>query len=537
MLARKAMLVVLNDIIGTLLGYFALYLILREFGRFEYGVLAFGLGFTGLYSILGNLGYNKANVKRVSEGKDLGTCVGTFLVVKIVLLAIFNATILLSLYVWTDHMGRGFETDRHESVILILLLYVNLDALSEVFCTTFNGRLELAKAQVSRITGNVIRLVGMIYVTTIATIDNAAELLAWTYVLGSSVELAGAMLLYKGLPISRPSMEYFRSYTKYALPALIMTSTTVITVNTDKVMLQAFWSASTVGTYASAQRVILVIGFLGNAISAVLMPSISNLHSKGKHGRILELVDQTEKYILIVSLPLVAFIVAVPDRIVYILLYNESSPVVLMILAVWVVIYVFNTPYRSLIQGWDRPDVMAKIGVLDATTNVALNLIFIPAALLGVTMFGWRAVGAAFATLIAQIIVYISIRYYGHRLANAKTHLRHLAIIPAAIALWATVYLLDSFSPALRWHHLALYFVVGFEVYAIVLMITRRITAGDISFILDVMNPFSMARYVSDEITGRDARRDPRAPGAAGKGATAGRRRPGEPHRRGDRPR
>ncbi|HID74200.1 MAG TPA: teichoic acid transporter, partial [Thermoplasmata archaeon] len=61
MLARKAVLVVLNDIIGATLGYIALYLILREFGAFQYGILAFGLGFVRLYGLLTNLGFNRSH--------------------------------------------------------------------------------------------------------------------------------------------------------------------------------------------------------------------------------------------------------------------------------------------------------------------------------------------------------------------------------------------------------------------------------------------------------------------------------------------
>ncbi|HHH80248.1 MAG TPA: flippase, partial [Thermoplasmatales archaeon] len=77
MIARKSALIIFTQIINALLGYTALKFIALYMQPWEYGVIGFAYGFVALFSVFGNLGFNAAHVKRVSEGKDLGKCVGT----------------------------------------------------------------------------------------------------------------------------------------------------------------------------------------------------------------------------------------------------------------------------------------------------------------------------------------------------------------------------------------------------------------------------------------------------------------------------
>jgi len=522
MLARKAVLVVLNDIIGATLGYIALYLILREFGAFQYGILAFGLGFVRLYGLLTNLGFNRSHLKRVSEGKDLGQCIGLFIMFKFGLLVLFNGALILSMYTWTDVMGRGFQTQEHVTVIYVLLLYINLVAISQIFTVTFNGLLEIAKSQIPRIVGNVIRLVATIFVALTGTRDNAAVLLAWTFVLGGAVELAGALWLFRGYPVARPTRQLFWSYMKFGIPSMVLTSMIMITVNIDKVMLQAFWSAADVGRYAAAQRIVLIVGFVSTAISSVVMPSISGLHSRGEHRRIQDLVNRTERYLLLGAIPPIVLFLTLPDRVVYILLYNRSDPDILLVLALWMLIVVVNTPYRALLQGADRPDIMARVGVLQATASIGLNLLFIPVAILGVTVFGWRGLGAAVATLLTQLVISGYLRYQGYRIAGVRSNPRHILVLPAAVGMAVTLMLIDGLVPATRWYHLAAFGLLGLAVYAGLLFLLRQIDHEDIAFFMRTVHPGAMARYIQGELRGDDGpvrrreRRPPRHGGRAG---------------------
>ncbi len=509
MLARKATLVIVNDIIGSVLGLVALFFIARELNSHVLGMIGFGLAFVQLYGIITNLGYTKAHIKRVSEGQDFARCNGTFIAIKVTLLVIFNAVILTSLFIWTDIMGNGFESRYHLTVIYIMILWFNLETSSRIFITTFTARLEIAKAQVPRILGNIVRLVGTIYFAITISSDHsrlydAAIPLAWMYVLGGAVQLGTAIYFYRGYPVARPSKELFKSYTKYAIPAIIMTSMVVITINTDKVMVQAFWSSRHVGLYTAAQRIAFVIVFLTNAIASVLLPSISKHHARGERAEIRKLINRAERYIILVALPPIVMFFVLPNRVIQILSgkFEDAAPM-LQILSLWALITVINTPYRNLIQGFDRPGIMAKVSILQASLNVILNFVFIPAALFGIPLLGWSAVGAALATLITQVILFSIVRLYAYRLSGAVSSPRNLLLVGGGVAMGATLLLLDNLHPANRWFILAAYGIIGLGAYVGTLSAMRQFTRKDLTFFLSAVNPREMASYVKGEITTR----------------------------------
>jgi len=73
MIARKSALIASAKMLDGSLAYIALFFITRYMSPEDYGIVAFALGFAGLFSIFGTLGFNNAHIKKISEGKELGT--------------------------------------------------------------------------------------------------------------------------------------------------------------------------------------------------------------------------------------------------------------------------------------------------------------------------------------------------------------------------------------------------------------------------------------------------------------------------------
>jgi len=78
-------------IAGSILGYIALFFILKYMSEGDYGLIGFGMAYVGLFAFISDFGFNAAHVKRVSEGEDLEKCVGTFFVIKLVITGIMQA--------------------------------------------------------------------------------------------------------------------------------------------------------------------------------------------------------------------------------------------------------------------------------------------------------------------------------------------------------------------------------------------------------------------------------------------------------------
>jgi len=46
-------------------------------------VIGFAISFLALFSVISKLGHPQAHIKRISEGKDLRSCIETFITIKI----------------------------------------------------------------------------------------------------------------------------------------------------------------------------------------------------------------------------------------------------------------------------------------------------------------------------------------------------------------------------------------------------------------------------------------------------------------------
>ncbi|RLF62690.1 MAG: hypothetical protein DRN33_05310 [Thermoplasmata archaeon] len=112
MIARKSALVMATNFSAGLLNYAAIFLIARyyAFPKFALGLISFTYGFVALLSVIPKMGLPQAHIKRISEGKDIGKCNGTFFSLRLALTAAMVVLTFLSLFVWKYVMHRGFES-------------------------------------------------------------------------------------------------------------------------------------------------------------------------------------------------------------------------------------------------------------------------------------------------------------------------------------------------------------------------------------------------------------------------------------------
>ena len=132
MIARKSVFIMFIQFLNGFLGYIGLKFIALYMQPWEYGIVGFAFGFVSLFAIFGKLGFNQAHIKRISEGKDPGMCIGTFIVTKTFLAGLLGSLTILSIAIWRYVIGRGFESPIHEQAVYIMLSYFVLLTLSEL---------------------------------------------------------------------------------------------------------------------------------------------------------------------------------------------------------------------------------------------------------------------------------------------------------------------------------------------------------------------------------------------------------------------
>lgn len=540
MIARKSMLIILTNGVNAVIGLVGLSLLAKFWGNFAptaLGIVAFAMSFLGLFAFISDLGFGGAHIKRISEGNDLGKCIGTYATVKLVLVTAMVTIVVGGIFIWKVLLHRGFYDATTESVIYVMLLYYILLSFADISMATFNGRKETAKMQVPMVSETLFRVPLMILVASagVAGISlikpelgynriqpfiwpsflrgaqdfiasHAVGSLASTYALGAFAVLILGLIFLKGYPISKPSKDYFKSYFAFALPTMLVSTIAVISTNIDRVMIGYFWTAEDVGFYFSAQRIAFFVLTISGSVGALLFPTISSYHAENRFKDIRKTVNLALRYISMTACPAVVFIIVFRKPIIDIVLSSSFYPAapVLIFLLIYVLIVSLIAPLTYIVTGMNRPGLAAKAGFIVCAINIVLNTLFIPKN--GVlSVFGINGpTGAAIATVISGFIGLVIFMFLSKRLVGIKISKKPLLHISAAGIMGCLLYYVSAFVPFVRWYHLIFFVLVSLAVYLGILYLLKEFTKEDLNFFLDTVNPKEMAKYVKSELKRKD---------------------------------
>jgi O-antigen/teichoic acid export membrane protein len=504
MIARKSVLIITLNLLNGLLGYIALFFISRYMSPWDYGVVAFAYGFVSLFSIFGSFGFPHAHTKKISEGKNLGTCIGTFLSIRLTLMGVMTSVVLIAVLVWKVIIGRGFESSTHETAVYIMLGYCVLNIFSNSVIQTFRAKKEIAKAQFPLFFEVIARVIATIFV---AVGGYGALALALTYIVGWAANIISSLYFIHGYPINRPQKNYLKEYSAFAFPLIIVDVCSIIMTNIDKVLIQLFWSAEDVGYYFSSFKLSQFINMFTVAIGMLLFPTFSTLHSKRDIKGINKLLLDSTRYLSMIVFPMVFGIVVLAEPTVFILLSGWMPAVpILQILPFFVLFAALERPYQSQFLGMNQPKLARNRVLIMVCSNVILNVLLIPEdiQMIGIKLVGLGARGAAVATVISYALGLFYSRMMSWRLTQIKGNPRIIihaisAGIMAAI-LYLMLYRMNLLVIITRWYHLLAFAFIGFGIYIIILIMLREFTKKDFFFFIEILNIKKMLSYIKQEI-------------------------------------
>jgi len=535
MIAKKSFVIMASNAVCSILGLLVLFIIARLWGDFAteaLGVIGFGMAFVGIFSFISDLGFGSAHIKKISEGKDLGTCIGTYLTIKLILTGILVLVVVGSILIWKHVLNQGFYDSTKESVIYIFLLFYVILSLSQVPFYTFNAKKEINRTQISSLTETFTRVPLMIAVALagvtgayvgISSVGNgtfiapkyawpeflqsiqiflanhAIGALASTYLLGALAAFIIALIMFRKYPIKRPNKEYAKSYLVFALPMMIVSIIGIVTVNVDKLMLGYFWAAQEVGYYFAVQRISTILVMFSTAVGVLLFPTISSLHTRKKFREIRKVTIKADRYLSLFLLPLVVFIIIFSRDIIRIVLSNSFEPATetLRILTVYAFIWSLGVPYIYLILGMNKPKQYAKIVVSGSILNIILNVLLIPdnGLLSKLNIMGPN--GAALASLISVILMGIMYRMASKKIIKIrKFQPRTLLHVFAATMMGVVLYLLATLDFTMRWYYLVIFGLIGLGIYSLILWTLKELKKSDITLIMDSLKIFSKNQSV-----------------------------------------
>ncbi len=498
MIGRKSFLIMLSRLTSAALAFIGLYFISRYLSPGVYGSIGFTIALFTAFKAIADLGLTTTHIKKISEGEPISDCLSTFVISKLVLIGLMIAVTVGSLLVWTRLLGQPLGSTSVELLILFMLYFVFYD-VSSIAIATFDARQETAKTQLSMIADPLLRTPLIVFVSLNRL---GANELAFAYVIGGlGVAVVSLLLLYReGIPWCRPTR--FRPYIRFAVPIAMFVIMSAFIGNLDKISLGLFWSPEQVGLYGAGQSFLLLFGVIGTSVSVLTLPEFSKLHTEGRMTEIRGKTRDAERYIMMLSLPLLLLFVIYPFNMSLILLGPNfvDSGIPMPFLAVSTFLSLLMGVYNTQLYAVNRPDLAAKAILGSLLTLIVLLLVLVPPSLLGMPTFGLGMTGAAIAALTSTVVMFIAIRVMAHQLTRSGFNKGILWHLMAALASAIVLYELQFVWEMGHFPDLIGYALISVGVYSTILYMVKQLTREDIRFFLSVINPSEMGRYISSEL-------------------------------------
>jgi len=502
-----------------LLGIISMLILVKMWGGFSasaLGSIGFAISIISLFNILGDMGFSQAHIKRISEGLDLGRCIGTYIAIKMFFVCLSLLVIFCGLYIWDTVFGGGFTDATAYPIFLVMIFYNVFSTIRAISRDTFIGLKQIAKHEVTLLMENLTKLPLLVIVVFAGVTgvvvapfnwgfflplqrsiaDNPVMSLALTYVLGMFFSMVVGFYLLKRCPIKKPSWFMFKKYFVFAIPITFSSVASIISTNIDKVMIGFFWTSVEVGYYFVVQRITGFLFIFSAAVSTILFPTISSYHSKNNFKEIKKTVHLAERYISMILVPPVIFILLFSNVLIRVMLDDVYLPasMVLTTLSVWVLIKALSVPYITLLTGMNKPKFLAVVGISMYSINIFLNYVFIPV---------YGAVGAAVATVCSSLIMFFGTRLYAKRLVDIDVfQFNTLLHLVAGLFMGGVLYFIFCNMEFFYWYHLILFAVVGLLLYVFVLYVFKEFKKEDWFFFKDLVNPKKTLLYMKDELKG-----------------------------------
>lgn len=500
MLKQKSTLSLLMSVLQQAIGFVSVFFIARLMGAQALGTFSASLAFASTIMVFGDLGYGLAHYKKVSEGLDVSRCVGTYarvnISITIILTLLVVVIILISKTFWDVNIIPG----KDYTLFAILFISVVIGNISLIFQYTYAALIQKAKEWASLISTKLTT--ASLKIIT-AVFGLGVLFLGVSTLIGSIVGLIIALYYFRNLTIGKFDKEYFKEYTKYAIPSFFIGFTSAIALQLDKVFLGWLSSPAQVGYYTAAQSLVMIIMFVNNIFLGLLLPTYSKMYAEGNLKGISELAGRVERYIAIPLMGFGIFFVIFSEPILFMIFGSKfsNSNSIIKILTINAMILVFSQPYASQLMGLNKVRLATNISIFMLLLNIGLYVLFIPSKFFGFHFLGLEANGTALALLITNFLGAVLFRFFAFKFTNSRPNYKILMyLIVSIIMIGGVKILLTNLIGISNSVILLTIALVVLMLYFIILWFMKMLVPEDITFYLDALNLRKLVIYVKEEL-------------------------------------
>jgi len=501
--SRKAVLIFITKILTTLISFIGFYFVANYMGPEVLGIVGFAGGFIGTCSLLVDPGLNITHIKRISEGKDLGKCNGTYFMMKGVLIIVTVILIFVGIQIYKYFFINQFDNSIYEVVLYITLIGAVVGYITNALKTTYSSLLLTAKQEIPEYMG----LISVPIKIGTALSGMGAVAFAIANTIGMIVTFGTSIHFFRDIPITWPTREYRRDYITFAKPIALVEISRTLSMHVDKIILLFFCGALQVGYLYAAQRIANLLGFISISIRQVFFPLISkSFINKNDINSTSYFLDKAILHLIVFLLPIVIIIAIFSKYIIYTIAGEYFFPAadVLVILCIWVLISGINILFQNTVVAAGYNSFYGKVGITTAIVAIVGNIILVPESIYSMKLPGLGASGAALSILISAFTgtlmlgIFLKIKL-GYNL-NKKIKLVFLSgVIFASVLFW----LKNSLEGQSIFEYFAI-IVLGTSVYLLVAYLIGAITKEDFALYHKLINLSSMKNYITSELWNSD---------------------------------
>ena len=309
----------------------------------------------------------------------------------------------------------SFSIQRIQSEIPLFLLLSLTIFFSAIGCDWFYQGLEEFKYITLR--NLFVKIVGVILLYTIVKQKSDLFWYAAIIVLGTvGNNIFNVIRLRHFLHLSLIKLNDIKPF-RHILPVMkvfALNMTISIYTNLDVVFLGFLSSAHSVGYYTSANKILrLLLSFIGT-LQTTLLPRASSLATSVNNNDFIRLYQKAFDFVFFISMPMVVGVFFMAPTLIVLICGQGFIPAVstLQIMSPLVLIIAFGGIVCYLIlYPLHKENIAISATMLGAVANAFCNILFIPR---------WGHDGAAFAILIAESMVTLSLFYIGKKYIKAK---------------------------------------------------------------------------------------------------------------------
>lgn len=381
----------LSNFGGRLIKAIIIIFAARVLGTDGYGVFSYAITLAGFLTLFMDPGINGILIRDASkvDDKERHTIFGTMFVMKGVLLIVGVLVILFVAPLFTTLPGA-------KVLIPIVALVLALDTLREFFFSLIRSMEKMEwEAAIFLLTNAGIVVFGFIFLGYAVN----AKSFSWGYVVGDAIgTIAAAIALrsYFKRIFARFDPSRVMPILRAAWPFAISGALGLLFTNSDILIISWMRSASDVGVYSAAIRIIQTLYLIPGMIQLATLPHIARL-AKHENERFRAALERTLGMIFLASIPLSIGGIVLGTQLMS-FIFGAPYAVAGLSFKILAATLMFDFPATIIINAlfaYDHQRSLVVSSALGGVVNVGLDLLLIP--FFGIT-------GSAIATLLAEAV-------------------------------------------------------------------------------------------------------------------------------------